>query len=292
MPLEPVERSTSLFPVGSIEETLRLSLQSDLFAPFMDVLFPDGLCLSPLRRILDVACGSGGWVVHIAKKHPDVKVIGIDIDESKLQVVRQAVFNAGRDEQPLPANAEFLRMDALQPLAFEDASFDVVNAQLLSSFVPGGAWLGVLHGGRRMLRPGGIIRLTEMEIAHTNSEAFETYAAFLAGALQQAGLSFSPTGRDLTITPMLAPLLREAGFRPFHQQANFLNFSYGESGHRYSYQNVLAAFKLAQNFLVSRNVARPKEIERVYQQVLVEMRQQTFRGGAFFLTVWAEKPVA
>jgi ubiquinone/menaquinone biosynthesis C-methylase UbiE len=287
-------RSTYIFPGDSVEETLRLSLQSDLLDPFTGALFPDGfhLSLPPLKRVLDIACGSGGWVIRTAKSHPDVEVVGIDIDESRLQVIRQAVFNAGDDEQTLPKNVDFLRMDALQPLAFEDSSFDVVNACLLASFVPVGAWFRLLRECRRILRPGGVIRLTEMEIAHTNSEAFEIYAAFLTRALQRAGLSFSPTGRDMCVTPMLTPLLREADFRPFNQYASFINFSSGEQSYSYSYQNILAAFKLAQGFLVTQNIARSKKIERIYQKVLAEMRQSTFRGGAFFLTVWAEKPVA
>ena len=37
-----------------------------------------------IQRILDVACGPGGWVLDMAVAHPEIEMFGIDINRSAI----------------------------------------------------------------------------------------------------------------------------------------------------------------------------------------------------------------
>ena len=103
-------------------------------------------------------------------------------------------------------------------------------------------------------------------------------------------MSFSPTGMQVGVIAVQKHLLRKAGFLPLHQCSRVLNFSADEGlVHTRAYQDILAAFKLVQDFIVGMEVTTAGEIEEIYQQVLVEMREPEFCGLGFFLTTWGEK---
>ncbi len=41
--------------------------------------------LSTVHRVLDVACGPGGWALDLAQQYPDIQVVGVDIDEGMIE---------------------------------------------------------------------------------------------------------------------------------------------------------------------------------------------------------------
>jgi len=42
--------------------------------------------LSGIKRVLDIACGPGGWALEVAREHPEIDVTGIDISESMIRL--------------------------------------------------------------------------------------------------------------------------------------------------------------------------------------------------------------
>uniref|UniRef100_UPI0035E452C3 class I SAM-dependent methyltransferase n=1 Tax=Thermogemmatispora sp. TaxID=1968838 RepID=UPI0035E452C3 len=60
-------------------------------------------------------------------------------------------------------------------LDWPDASFDLINGRLLCGFMLPAAWPRLLAECHRLLKPGGIIRLTEVEPMLTISAAYETW---------------------------------------------------------------------------------------------------------------------
>src|SRR5450631_4133670 len=82
---------------------------------------------SELETVLDIGCGSGGWVLDVAFAYPHIEVTGIDI--SKLMID----YANTRAHSELLSNISFGVMDINQPLAFPDASFDLINARFLFS---------------------------------------------------------------------------------------------------------------------------------------------------------------
>src|SRR5690242_10696368 len=81
---------------------------------------PDPTCF---HTVLDIACGPGGWCLDLAHAYPDVEVAGIDISQTMISYARARARSQGL------GNASFEVMDATQPLAFSDQSFDLINAR-------------------------------------------------------------------------------------------------------------------------------------------------------------------
>ncbi|CEL56813.1 hypothetical protein RSOLAG1IB_08115 [Rhizoctonia solani AG-1 IB] len=99
------------------------------------------------RDILDVASGSGMWVMEIAREFPAAQVIGMDISKPGLLA------------QDAPTNASFIIADATRRFPFEDTSFDVVQMRIAPSISERTQVYQEIH---RVLRPGGIIQLVEV----------------------------------------------------------------------------------------------------------------------------------
>lgn len=115
--------------------------------------FSSCLELRPSSSLLDVACGSGGPALHLARL-TGCKVTGIDLYE-------EAVTTANRmaAEVSLEARARFLEADASQPLPFQDASFDAILCVDSINHLPDRH--GVLADWARLLRPGGRLLFTD-----------------------------------------------------------------------------------------------------------------------------------
>src|SRR5260370_38735944 len=131
---------------------------------------------SGIKAILDLACGPGGWVLEVAREHPDSAVSGVDISESMIRFAKAQAISRGY------GNARFMVMDVKQPLLFEEASFDLVNVRSLFGGMGPGEWPQLLAECKSILRPGGIIRLTELAVPVTPSRALNEVWAITASA--------------------------------------------------------------------------------------------------------------
>lgn len=263
-------------------EMARLMLQDRLLTKGMGGLFQEQPDLFNIHHILDMGCGPGGWALEVAYAYPEKEVVGFDISQTMIDYA-----HAQAQVQGLK-NASFRVMDLMQPLAFPDNSFDLVNSRLIA-FLPTEAWPKLMQECLRITRPGGIIRLTECEW-FTNSPACEKQYSLFTRALKVAGQSFSPDGRLIDITPMLGSFLKNAGCQNVQLVPHVLDFSYGTEAHNGIYQNWLAFYKLLQPFLTGTGVATQEEVDEAYQQMQIEVLMDNFRGIVFILTAWGEKP--
>src|SRR6266699_4163204 len=188
----------------SAAELSRLLYQDRLLTEQMGGLLAeqDPATLTRLNHVLDVACGPGGWALDMAFAHREVQITGIDISEP---MVRYALTHASELGS---TNVNFRVMDATRPLAFDDESFDLVNARLVSSFMPTRTWPDFLRECMRILRPGGTLRVTEFEAGMSNSPGHERMHSIAIQAMMRAGLSFSTDGRHLAILVMLGRLMK------------------------------------------------------------------------------------
>jgi len=265
-------------------EMARLLDQDRLYTEAMGGFFSERSDLSTIKRILDIGCGPGGWVQEVAFAYPEKEVVGIDSSTTMISYA-QAQANVQHLE-----NASFLVMDATEPLAFEDQSFDLVNARLIAFLTPQ-QWPGLVQECLRILRPGGILRLTECQgPGITNSAAFEQQVSFFAQALYRAGQSYSPDGRQLGIVPMLSSFLRRAGCQHIGHRAHMIDFSAGEAAHALWSRDMKVFFKLLQPFFIATGVTTQEEADKLYAQMEIDMLSDDFSGVHLFTTVWGEKP--
>ena len=278
--------NTYVFDAESGAEMARLIDQDRLLSRCMGGLCPEVPDLSTVHDALDVACGPGGWVQEMAYAYPEMRVMGIDISQRMIEYAKALSQVQGLD------NARFQVMDALKPLDFPDASFDLVNGRLLISFLHAGSWPVVIKELVRVLRPGGTLRLTEGDgKSITNSSAFEKFQTLMMQAFAADGRSLGPGNGHIGITPLLGRFLQDAGCQSVQEKAHVLNFSSGTEAHGRMYEDIKVGSKLVQPFMIRKDVVTQQEIDQLYGQVLAEWLSEDFRGLLYLLSVWGQKPL-
>jgi len=265
-------------------EMARLIEQDHHFTRAMGGLLPEIPDLSAIHRVLDVACGPGGWALELAQLHPHIQIVGFDISAHMINYANAQANASGLD------NAHFEVMDVTQPLDFDDNSFDLVNARFLGGFMPVAAWPKAIAEFMRITRPGGVIRLTESEWRGTTSAAYEQSFSLTVQAAQRIGQIFSPDGRYAGLTPIVSRFLRDADCLHIKEVAHAINFSAGTPSHRSVTGDFLIAAKLFQPFQVGMGVATQQEVDQLEQQMPAEMLSDEFYGILFLLTALGEKP--
>ncbi|WP_069806074.1 class I SAM-dependent methyltransferase [Thermogemmatispora onikobensis] len=280
------EPTQSTYPVDPEQaaELARLIQQDRLVTEAMGGLFPEGQPLPPDGQVLDLACGPGGWAMQVAFAHPSVEVIGVDLNAGVIDYAHVQARSRGL------TNVAFSVMDIRQPLAFADASFDLINGRFLFSFMGPADWAALLSECRRLLKPGGIIRLTETEGPLTTSPATERLFALGYAALKRAGQSFSPDGNHIGITPVLPRLLRRAGFTEVHLYASAAEWSSETPLHYAFFKDEMVALDLSLPFLVRIGMGSEEGLRQLYQQAIAEMQADDFCAIWTWLTVWGRQP--
>lgn len=172
----------------SKEELNRLITQEQIVTASMGGVLAEQANPAAFRRVLDVACGPGGWLRGVAREYPAVtQLIGVDINP---RMIEYAQKQAASEE--LSQRVEFHVMDVQQALEFPDNYFDLVNQRLATSFLRTWDWPKILGEFVRVTRPGGIIRLTESGASpEASSPAMMRGLDLLVEAFYQSGHLFS-----------------------------------------------------------------------------------------------------
>ncbi|SRR6266567_7352253 len=281
----PEGNNNYVFDPEAAPEMVRLIDLDKIATQGMGGLFADLPDPAAWNEILDVACGPGGWVLDAAYALPRAEVTGIDISQN---MTRYA--NARARAQGL-TNATFRIMNITQPLAFADASFDFVNARFLVGVLQREAWPAILAECKRILRPGGILRLTDMDMqGETNSLAYESLARMACQAMKRVGYGFSADGRMLGITYMLTPMLRAAGFQQVQLRANAVDFSVGTEAWVDLFHSAETTTKQIIPLIIKMGLGSEQELQQLGLQQLIDMQESTFCGIWHYTSAWGVKP--
>lgn len=149
---------------------------------FAGVGNPLGLAaLDPGAVVLDHACGAGTDLLLAARRvGPRGHAIGVDLTPAMLEQARLAAEEAG-----LAAAVE-LRAGSMEALPLADAAVDVVISNGVLNLAPDKP--RAMAEIARVLRPGGLLLMTDVVVAHelreeTRRDA-DLWAACIAGAVQ------------------------------------------------------------------------------------------------------------
>lgn len=159
-------------------------------------LFLDWLQPGPDAHLLDVACGSGGPTLRIARRS-GCRVHGVDLHPGAVDAARRQAAAAGLSDR-----GAFEVADASRPLPLPDGSFDLLICIDAINHLPDRA--AVLADWSRLLRPGGRLLFTDPivlagPVTHEEIAARAAIGFFL----------FVPPGLDET-------LIGRAGLRLLH----------------------------------------------------------------------------
>ena len=130
---------------------------------FLKARYPD---FKP-RRILDLACSSGGATVGYSAAFPEAEVYGVDVAPGLL---RYAHLRA----EAMGLKAHFRQMDA-GALDFEDDSFDLVISHNMMHEVSREALGRIFSEARRVVKPGGIVVHQDVPVKGADFTPFEKF---------------------------------------------------------------------------------------------------------------------
>ena len=276
--------NTYVFDPESIAEMGRLIDQDRMVTTAMGGPLA-GIEDASFQNVIDLACGPGGWVLDMAFEHPKAEICGVDISRGMIEYANARAISQGIK------NASFGVMDITQPLDFADASFDLVNARLIFSVLKREKWPSFLTECTRILRPGGILRLTEpVDPGETTSPAFNQLASLLLQMMHLAGYGFSTNGRTFGMAPTLAHLLHDMGYQQLRHFASIQNYSeYMPTWADFLHNNEIA-YQQTLPLLVKMGLISQEEGERLYAQMRIELRSSDFAAMTYTTTLLGTHP--
>lgn len=270
-----------------LEEMVRLKRQAALVTREMGGIFPEIATedLTRMRDVLDVACGPGEWVMEVALVYPHVQVVGIDKSQRMIEW-------AGVQAEAIRRGVSFRVMDVTQPLQFPDEAFDVVNARFIHSFMKAEYWPRLLEECFRILRPGGLLRMTEQESGFSNEQIYQRYMDVWGEAWRKSGHSFTHSHAYIGVTVVLKNLMKAAGFVDPQHRPISLDLSTGQPAHQEMLANLIQALELGTSFLLRAGAVRSqRELTNLSEQMKTLMNKKGFCAFWLLQTVWARKPL-
>lgn len=268
---------------GSNPEMVRLIIQDNLVTEGMGGPLAEQPDPASLHRILDVACGPGGWILELARLYPQMDLVGIDISWRMIEYDRVQAQAMG-----LADGVEFLVMDASKSLTFADNTFDLVNIRLVTSWMLAKDWPVVLRELLRVTRPGGVVRVTDAEtIMQSNSLAHMQLGQMVHCALYKSGHLFADEIAGTTL--ILPQLLTESGCQNVQSQTHILEYLGGTVGGENFYQNMMYGYQTLVPFLQKWGCIA-EDYDAIYQQAMNDMQQKDFHATWKLVTVWGTKP--
>ncbi len=261
------------------EEMNRLRMQDEMATTSMGGVLPEHADPTHLESVLDIGCGTGGWLIQVARTYPNIaRLVGVDVSQKMLDYAR-AQAAASKESR----RADFQVMDILRKLDFADASFDLINQRFAMTYLRTWDWANVLSEHQRVVRPGGIIRLTECNIPVSNSSALNRCNDLIIEALTQAG-HFSSPERDNVING-LAARLQQAGMRDIQTRLYTIDYRAGTPQGQIFIEDGKHILRTFQPFL--RKWTRvPEDYDTLCQQAIYDMQQPDFAGTWKLLTAW------
>ncbi|HLZ58997.1 MAG TPA: class I SAM-dependent methyltransferase [Ktedonosporobacter sp.] len=266
------------------DELTRLRLQDQMLTAGMGGVLPEQPDPSIFRRVLDVGCGTGGWIIQTAKTYPDIQLlIGVDVSKRMMDYAREQAAAQGVSDR-----VEFHVMDSLRMLEFSTGFFNLVNQRCGASYLRTWDWPKLLSEFQRVCKPGGVIRITEFDIiSESSSPAHLRLSELGRDVLYRAGHLFTPDPEG--VTSQLAHLLyRYAWVLDAQTRAYKLHYSAGTPEGQLFYEDMKHLYQTVLPFL--RKWTRiPDDYQTIYQQMLTEMQQPDFTATFPLLTAWGHR---
>jgi SAM-dependent methyltransferase len=179
-------------------------------------------------------------------------------------------------------------MDALRMLEFPPRSFDLVNQRLGMSWLRTWEWKKLLLECQRVLRSGGIIRITEgYASGECNSPALTKLYQIIFEATHRSGRLFKASSDGLTSE--LVRLLTQYDFQDVEYRVHNIVYRAGTETGQYYYEDMAHLFRVALPFFRKWNNI-PSDYEEIYQQMLKEMQQPDFAATWTLVTAWGTRP--
>lgn len=256
---ETQNQNIYLFDLQDGRELARLVLQDNLFNEVIPRFPPLHFVPSKHDRILDVACGPGGWALQVAQAFPEASVVGVDISPQMIQYARAQAEARDLDLQ-------FRIMDITKlPWEFPDAYFTLVNTRFVAGCLSTTIWPSFLQECWRVLKPGGIMRNVEaVHLSAPTSPAVTKLSMLTYSVLHKIGVIYSPF--DMTVGPAVARTLKQVGFEDVTAVPYMVDLSHDALLHDSMGQNLGMATTLLKTPLMRFEGISEEEFEALHRE--------------------------
>jgi ubiquinone/menaquinone biosynthesis C-methylase UbiE len=266
------------------EELQRLQAQDKMFTAQMGGVLPELPDPGRFQHILDVGCGTGGWLIEVAETYPDIDVL-IGVDASHLMVEHARAQAAAHH---LSDRVEFHVMDALRILEFPGDFFDLINQRAGMSWLRTWDWGKLLQEYIRVARPGGVVRVIEGDlIPETNSPGIARIGELAVAAFYQSGHIFAPDNDSMC--KELPTLLTRYSIEKVQARTHALDYGAGTEQWRGLFEDMRRGMRTVQPFL-RKWTHVPDDYDALYQQVLDEMQRPDFTATWQLIVAWGGVP--
>lgn len=268
------------------EELARLLLQDQTLTSGMGGTLPEQPDPGIFFQVLDVGCGTGGWLLEVARNYPGtLRLMGIDINPRTIEYAREQA-----KIQQVSERVTFQVMDTLRRLDLPTNSHDLINMRMGASFLRVWDWSALLQEFQRVARPGGVIRVTETDmIEESNSPALNALSNQLIQAFHHAGHLFTPEHTGLL--NQLPRLFHQSGLRNIQTYCHTLEYKPGSVGWESFYEDMRHIFRTMRPFL-QKWTRIPANYDVLCQQALNEMQQADFMAKWVLVTLWGNKTIS
>lgn len=266
------------------EELQRLQAQDKMFTNLLGSVLPEQLDPGSIQRVLDVGCGTGGWLIEVARRYPNIAVL-VGVDASHLMV---EYARAQAEKHHLSDRVEFHVMDALRILEFPCDFFDLVNQRAGMSWLRTWDWGKLLQEYIRVARPGGVIRAIEGDvIPESNSPGIARMREIAVAAFYQSGHLFTPENDGMR--KALPSLLSRYSIERVQSCSYTLEFRAGTQNWRDLFEDMKRGMRTVLPFL-RKWTHVPDDYDQLYQQILDEMQLADFIAIWHLIAAWGEVP--
>ena len=283
---EPPKENPSTYMVQDREnrdEIARLETQDKMLTTGMGGVLPELSDPAVLSSVLDVGCGTGGWLRETARTYPTIeKLVGGDISGQMMEYAR-----AQAKAELLDERVQFKTMDALRVLEFPVGSFDLVNQRLGGSWLRTWDWKKILLEYQRVCRPGGIIRITDANVIESNSPALTKLLDIFLMVFYRSGRFFEEERSGLT--SRLASLMTQYGIEDVQTRVCTLVYRAGTESTQDFCRDMVLTFHVLLPFF-QKWTRVPSDYQEISQQALKEMEQPDFVATWTLLTAWGIRP--
>jgi ubiquinone/menaquinone biosynthesis C-methylase UbiE len=260
---------------GGLEGRERLRVLSRVMHATTASLF-DRLGLRDGLQCLDIGCGGGDATLEMARRvAPSGTVVGVDIDETKLELARAEAKHLGI------GNVEFRAADIREASGVQ--AFDVVYSRFLLTHLsdPGSA----VAAFRGYLRPGGMLGVEDVDFSgyftYPESKALRRYLElYCATVARRRG--------DPNIGPRLPSLLKQSGFDDIQLAVVQPVSLQGEAKllSPLTMENIAGA-------VLEDGLASQEEIDKIVQELFeFAANPDTVAGTPRVVQVWARRPAS
>src|SRR5258708_27589974 len=116
------------------------------------------LPVSPGDHVLEIGCGTGRNLIALARRHPEVRLYGIDASAPMLDTAGQAIARAGLAQRIRLARGLGEELEPLTMFGLEQP-FDAIVISYALTMIP--AWPAVVDAALAHLRPGGRLAVVD-----------------------------------------------------------------------------------------------------------------------------------